>query len=125
MPAVSTSVEPVRIGVVGLGRFGRLHSLTAARLAETRLVGVVALRSESLDAFRAELPDVPGWTDLDRAIDESGAEAWIVASSTASHVDVTERLLRAGRPCCWRNPSPRRWPRRNGWRRWCRMIRGI
>jgi myo-inositol 2-dehydrogenase/D-chiro-inositol 1-dehydrogenase len=104
MPSVSTSVEPVRIGVVGLGRFGRLHSLTAARLAETRLVGVVARRSESLDAFRAELPDVPGWTDLDRAIDESGAEAWIVASSTASHVDVTERLLRAGKAVLLEKP---------------------
>ena len=41
---------PVRTAVVGLGRFGRLHSLTLAGLAEAELVGVVARREESLQA---------------------------------------------------------------------------
>lgn len=97
-------LEPVRVGVVGLGRFGRLHSLTAARLTELQLVGVVARRTASLEALRTELPDVPGWTDLDRAIDESGAEAWIVACSTDTHVEVTERLLRAGKSVLLEKP---------------------
>ena len=35
---------PVKIGVVGLGRFGRLHALTLAGLAEAELVGLVARR---------------------------------------------------------------------------------
>jgi predicted dehydrogenase len=89
--------SPVKIGVVGLGRFGRLHSLTIAGLAEANLVGVVARRQDSLDAMASELPDVPGWTNLERAIHESGAEAWVVASSTASHVEVTKTLLLAGK----------------------------
>ena len=45
--------EPVKIGVIGLGRFGRLHSLTLASLAEADLVGLVARRQASLDALRA------------------------------------------------------------------------
>ena len=36
--------EPVKVGVVGLGRFGRLHALTLDRLAEAELVGLVARR---------------------------------------------------------------------------------
>ena len=40
--ASSRAFVPVKIGVVGLGRFGRLHALTLAGLAEAELVGVVA-----------------------------------------------------------------------------------
>lgn len=87
----------IKIGVIGLGRFGRLHSLTLAGLAEAELVGVVARRQESIDALRGELPAVPGWTSLESAIAESGAEAWVVACTTASHVAVTAALLRAGK----------------------------
>ena len=88
---------PVRVGVIGLGRFGRLHSLTLSGLAEAELVGVVARRQSSLDNLRRELPDVRGWLDLDQAIAESGAEAWVVACSTAEHVGVATKLLRAGK----------------------------
>ncbi|WP_254507733.1 Gfo/Idh/MocA family protein [Anatilimnocola floriformis] len=90
-------MQPVKIGVVGLGRFGRLHALTLAKLAEAELVGLVARRQESLAAVANELPGVRGWTDLSRAIAESDAEAWVVACSTAEHVAVTSALLRAGK----------------------------
>lgn len=89
--------SPVKIGVIGLGRFGRLHALTVAGLAEAELVALVARRPESLDALAAELPGVTGWTNLERAVAESQAEAWIVACTTASHVAVTKRLLEAGK----------------------------
>ena len=87
---------PVKVGVIGLGRFGRLHSLTLNGLAEAELVGVVARRQTSLDNLRRELPDVRGWLDLDQALAESGAEAWVVACSTSEHVSVTTKLLRSG-----------------------------
>ncbi|WP_298862662.1 Gfo/Idh/MocA family oxidoreductase [uncultured Gimesia sp.] len=87
------SFKPVKIGVIGLGRFGRLHALTLSRLAEAELVGVVARRQESLDAISKELPDVPGWTNLTQAIEESDAEAWVVASTTKSHVTIARELL--------------------------------
>lgn len=61
------SFAPVKIGVLGLGRFGRLHALTLARLAEADLVALVARRQASLDALASELPGVPGWTNLDQA----------------------------------------------------------
>ncbi|MFA6109382.1 MAG: Gfo/Idh/MocA family oxidoreductase [Candidatus Latescibacterota bacterium] len=89
--------RPVKLGVVGLGGFGTLHALTVAGLAETELVAVVARRQASLDAFAAPAPTVPGYLDLDAAITRSGAEGWIVASTTASHVPLTRRLLEAGK----------------------------
>src|SRR5436190_14894669 len=87
----------VKIGVVGLGRFGRLHALTLARLAEADLVALVGRRQASLDALAGELPGVPGWTDLERAVRESEAEAWVVACTTAAHVPVARALLLAGK----------------------------
>lgn len=98
------SFEPVRIGVVGLGRFGRLHSLTLAGLAEAHLVGLVAQRQASLDAMSNEVPEIPGWTNLDQAISESDAEAWVVACTTAAHVPVTRALLEAGKTVMLEKP---------------------
>lgn len=91
------TASPVRTAVVGLGRFGRLHSLTLNGLAEAKLVGVVARRDDSLKAIATELPDVPGWTNLEQAVAECEADAWVVACTTSQHVDVTRALLEAGK----------------------------
>lgn len=100
----NSSSAPVRVGVVGLGRFGRLHALTAAGLAEAELVAVVARRQASLAEFARELPNVRGFTNLDDAVRDSGAEAWIVACSTASHVAVARTLLAAGKTVLLEKP---------------------
>ena len=96
--------DPVRIGVIGLGSFGQLHASTLAGLAEAELVALEARRQASLDAVTDVLGDIPGWLDLDRAIAESDAEAWVVASGTASHVPITRKLLEAGKPVLLEKP---------------------
>ena len=96
--------EPVRIGVVGMGNFGRLHAQTLAGLAESHLVALVARRQASLDEAAETLPGVPGWLDLEKAVAESDAEAWVVASSTASHVPLTQVLLQADKPVLLEKP---------------------
>jgi predicted dehydrogenase len=98
------SFAPVKIGVVGLGRFGRLHALTLARLAEAELVALVARRQASLDALAPELPGAPGWTNLEQALAESAAEAWVVACTTAAHVPVARKLLEAGKAVLLEKP---------------------
>ena len=97
-------LDPVKIGVIGLGNFGRLHAATLAGLAEAELVALEARRQASLDAVTEQLGDIPGWLDLDAAIAESDAEAWVVASGTASHVPITRKLLEAGKPVLLEKP---------------------
>ena len=97
-------MEPVRIGVIGLGLFGRQHALTLAGIAEAELVALVARRQESLDAVAPQLPGVPGWLDLERAVEESNAEAWVVATSTAAHVSIARALLAAGKTVLLEKP---------------------
>ena len=99
-----TVSTPVKTAVVGLGRFGRLHSLTLNGLVEADLVGVVARREESLQSLAEELPDVSGWTNLEQAIEECEATAWVVACTTAQHVSVTRTLLNAGKTVLLEKP---------------------
>ncbi|MFT5469454.1 MAG: putative dehydrogenase [Verrucomicrobiales bacterium] len=96
--------EPIKIGVIGLGRFGRLHALTLAGLAEADLTGLVGRRQASLDALAEEIPGVPGWTNLEQAIAECEAEAWVVACTTASHVPIAKTLLEAGKTVLLEKP---------------------
>lgn len=90
-------LSPLKVGVIGLGRFGRLHALTLAGLAEAELVALVARRQHSLDVLAKELPGVRGWTSLSQALDESDAEAWVIACSTTSHVPVAREVLERGK----------------------------
>ena len=105
--------KPVRIGVVGLGNFGRLHALTLAGLAEAELVALVARRQASVDALSAELyaasgRHVPGWTNLEQAIreaapvaaPEAAPEAWVIASSTCRW---RGNCWPPGIPCWWKS----------------------
>lgn len=64
----------------------------------------MARRQASIDVLNNELPSVRGWTDLDRAIRESGAEAWVVACSTSDHVPVAKKLLAAGKTVLLEKP---------------------
>ncbi|MFO0889487.1 MAG: Gfo/Idh/MocA family oxidoreductase [Isosphaeraceae bacterium] len=90
---MGTRFEPVRIGVVGLGGFGALHARTLEGLAEAELVGVVDPRPDRLEPWAR----VRSWNRIEQALTESDAEAWVVATSTGSHVPVAGMILEAGR----------------------------
>jgi predicted dehydrogenase len=94
------SFEAVKIGVVGAGNFGLLHTSTLAGLAESRLVAVVDRRPDRLRLINS----ARGWTDLEAALAESEAEAWVVASSTASHVPIAKTILSAGKAVLLEKP---------------------
>ncbi len=94
----------VKVGIVGLGNFGRLHAETALSLNETELVAVVDTQVETLKQLPDPIAAIPQWTDLSSAIEESDAEAWIVATSTASHVPLTSLLLEAGKSVLLEKP---------------------
>jgi predicted dehydrogenase len=96
--------EPVRLGVIGAGNFGRLHAVTAHALGEARLAAVVDPRPECLAKIRELMPEVPTWSRLDGALDESQAEAWVVASTTATHVSAARQVLERGRPVLVEKP---------------------
>ena len=96
MESVTFTQPKIRMGVVGVGNFGRLHALTLAGLAETELVAMVDSNEARLAEVSRELPGIPVWTDLNETLREVEAEAWVIATSTESHVPVAEQILSAG-----------------------------
>jgi predicted dehydrogenase len=75
-----------------------------AGLAEAELVAVCARRQASIEALDELGLGTTGWTDLEEAIEESGAEAWVVAASTAAHIPITRTLLEAGKSVLLEKP---------------------
>jgi UDP-N-acetylglucosamine 3-dehydrogenase len=90
-------MPPVRVAIVGLGAFGQLHAETVANLAETELAGFVDTQPGSHQAIDKRFSNVPYWTQLETAIQECNADAWVIASSTASHAPIARALLAAGK----------------------------
>ena len=103
MPTSST-YSPVKIGLVGLGNFGQLHAATLAGLAEVELVALVDSNIELLPSLQNQFPTAAITTDLDQAITDSDAEAWIVAASTSAHIPLAKQILTAGKPVLLEKP---------------------
>lgn len=88
-------MKRVAVGLAGLGRMGRLHAANlASRCAAARLACVYDADPAAAAAVAAEL-DVP-WTESYDGLLEA-CEAVGVATSTASHADLTIRAAAAGR----------------------------
>lgn len=94
---MSRENKHVRIGLVGYGNFGQLYATTITRLAEASLDAIVDTDTDCLENARALFPDVECADCLDSTVAEPSIDAWVVASSTASHVVVCEAVLRAGK----------------------------
>jgi predicted dehydrogenase len=92
-----SAFEPVRTVVVGVGEFGRLHARTLSGLTEAQLVGVVDTRSEAVDKLRSEIGQISAWSALDEALQESDADAYVIATHTPSHVALAQQVLQAGK----------------------------
>ena len=90
------TLNPVRIGVAGTGRFGTLHALTLVGLAESKLAALVDPSLPALESLPLELAEFPKYRNLEDALTETEVEAWVVAASTSEHVSITKRLLESG-----------------------------
>lgn len=108
MPAAPAppAVAPLRVGVVGLGAWGSLHALTLRRLRTEGVVLIAICDSDQTALASASrlCPGVPTFTDIDAALAQSSAEAWVCATDTPSHVSVCKSLLAAGRSVLCEQP---------------------
>ena len=95
--------KPVRVGVIGWGRFGRLHALTLNRLAEAELVALADAMDHLTDTGKLKaapvihqvasvsvgLKDNEALLDLDYAEDsEAGTDANFVMTGSGGLIEV-------------------------------------
>ncbi len=87
------SQPKLRIGIVGAGKMGRLHSARLAERTDATLSGIFDLNFPFATALAAEV-GTEAFADLDALLFES--DAVVVATSTASHFPVGSKVLSAG-----------------------------
>jgi len=88
---------PVRIGVIGVGRIGRMHAeLLARRLPSATLAAVFDARAESATAIGAEL-DVPVTRSVAEMLAAPDIDAVAICTSTDTHADLIVEAARAGK----------------------------
>jgi predicted dehydrogenase/nucleoside-diphosphate-sugar epimerase len=90
-------VQPRRLILVGAGRIGLVHALTAAHHQGMVLAGIVDLDRGAIGRVTAFAgPTIPAFTDLDEALRTVRPDAAIIGTPPSSHVPLARRLLEAG-----------------------------
>lgn len=105
MTGTSHSRPRLNIGLVGLGRLGRVYARDlSTRLAETRLTAV-ADTNRNLAAQVAEEFDVPhAYGDPSELVADPGVDAVVVVSPTHTHRDVVVEALERRKPTFCEKP---------------------
>lgn len=83
----------MKLALLGAGRIGRIHGADMARRPGVELVAVADPHRPAAEALAAATGSVV--RDLDDAI--AAADAVVVATPTATHADLIEKVARAGR----------------------------
>jgi len=96
-------VEPLGIGLVGLGRWGRNYVRTLSGLAECRLVAVADSDPAVLAA--AAIPSgVTRCESTARLLSDPAVEAVVIATPDTTHYSLSSAALRAGRDALVEKP---------------------
>jgi myo-inositol 2-dehydrogenase/D-chiro-inositol 1-dehydrogenase len=94
---VTQSIESMRLGVVGLGRMGRVHAQNLAYgVPGARLAGVVDSRPKVAAAVGREL-GVPSRTALDDLLVDVGVDGVVIATPLVTHAALVEQVAAAGK----------------------------
>jgi predicted dehydrogenase len=89
--------EPVRVALVGLGYWGPHFARIAVERADAELLWCCDRSEEALELPRRRYPRVRLTTVFQEVLDDDSVEAVIVATPTATHVDLAIPALEAGK----------------------------
>lgn len=93
--------SPVRLGLIGVGRWGKNYIRTLETLsARARLTHLATSKPENARLVSHPISVVSDW----RALLTSDCDALIVASPSATHPEIVEACLAAGKPCLVEKP---------------------
>ncbi len=85
-------MDPVRVGVIGVGHLGHHHARVYTEILGARLVGIVDIDEERAAAVGESL-GVPSFSDVDLFFDRCNPDAVSIVVPTCSHYDVATKAL--------------------------------
>jgi len=95
----------LRVGVIGLGRLGRIYARDiATRIPETSLVAVSDVLQTSLTEVGHEFDVAGRYPDPAALIHDPAVEAVVIVSPTSTHKDLSILATRAGKPTFCEKP---------------------
>jgi predicted dehydrogenase len=100
----ATSSRPFRVLLAGLGAFGKEHLRRLTERSDARVVGVADTNPSAFEPIRASLGAAECLTDPLRLIEAVEADAIIVATPAASHVEIGVRALAKNLPMLLEKP---------------------
>ncbi|MBN2311317.1 MAG: Gfo/Idh/MocA family oxidoreductase [Candidatus Hydrogenedentes bacterium] len=97
----------VRLGIIGLGGMGNLHTQALASVRGcTVTAGVDVLRKARAD-YAEKHPDVALYADHKAMLKDGGVDAVLICTPTLSHKEIAVDALRSGRPVLTEKPMAR------------------
>ena len=91
------------IAVLGCGRIGRMHADNIASHAQATLAGVYDIHAPSAELVAQQL-GVNNFSSVEEILAASSVDAVLIASSTATHADLIEQAVAAGKPILCEKP---------------------
>ena len=117
----------IKVLVAGFGFMGQTHAGSLLKMPDVKLAGIIdpADLAERLTVItgncateritREELADIPHFRTLDEALENTDADAAIIALPTKLHHDAVIKCLDAGLHVFVENPLPSVWLKGKTW----------
>jgi scyllo-inositol 2-dehydrogenase (NAD+) len=98
-------VAKLNVGLIGLGRLGRVYARDlSSRIAQTRLVALADTDAALAASIGAEFSVPRVYSDPEELIAGSGIDAVVIVSPTHTHKSLVTSALKAGRPTFCEKP---------------------
>jgi predicted dehydrogenase len=99
-----SAARPVRVGVAGLGYWGPNLARNFERLPDAELAWLCDESAELVERHAPAFPAARASTDLAELLGDDALDAVALATPVATHADLAERVLRAGKHCFVEKP---------------------
>ncbi len=93
----------LKIAVLGVGRIGRMHAENIAAHPRASLAGVFDVNVAAAEEI-AQKFDVPRFASAEAVFASDAVDAVLIATSTATHADLIEQAVAAGKPILCEKP---------------------
>ena len=97
-------MQPINIGVVGLGYWGPNLARNFAAIADCELTWCCDQSEALRERWRPAYPGARFTGDLDDLLDDDALDAIVLATPVPTHGPLAERVLRAGKHCFVEKP---------------------